>query len=95
MRPIPLWQMRLAGVLDGVVGVVVSDLHECGKPEPEVVADRSLEDVLESHLGTLGVPVIYGLPLGHGPHLASIPFGVMATLDAEARTLTIDQPGVR
>ena len=90
-----LWQMRLAGVLDGVVGVVVSDLHECGKPEPEVVADRSLEDVLESHLGTLGVPVIYGLPLGHGPHLASIPLGVMATLDAEARTLSIDQPGVR
>ena len=51
--------------------------------------------VLEQHLGTLGVPVIYGLPLGHGPHLASIPFGVMATLDADKRTLTIDEPGVR
>lgn len=90
-----LWQMRLAGVLDDVVGVVVSDLHNCGKPDPEVVADRSLEDVLETHLGVLGIPVLYGLPLGHGPHLASIPFGVEATLDADARVLTIDEPGVR
>ena len=63
--------------------------------DPEVVADRSLEDVLEIHLAQLGVPVIYGLPLGHGPHLASIPLGVTATLDADARSLTIDEPGVR
>ncbi len=89
------WQMRLAGVLDELAGVVVSDLQACGKPDPEVVADRSLEDVLEFHLADLGVPVIYGLPLGHGPHLASLPFGVLATLDAEARSLTIDEPGVR
>ena len=89
------WQMRLAGMFDNVAGFVVSDLHGCGQPDPEVVADRSLEDVLEQHLGALGVPVIYGLPLGHGPHLASIPFGVMATLDADQRTLTIDEPGVR
>ena len=89
------WQMRLAGMFENVAGFVVSDLHGCGQPDPEVVADRSLEDVLEQHLGSLGVPVIYGLPLGHGPHLASIPFGVMATLDADLRTLTIDEPGVR
>lgn len=89
------WQMRLAGALDGVAGVVVSDLHGCGRPDPEVVADRSLEDALELHLGSLGVPVIYGLPLGHGPHLATVPFGVQATLDGDARTLTIDEPGVR
>lgn len=89
------WQMRLSGVLDGVAGVVVSDLHGCGKPDPEVVADRSLEDVLELHLGSLGVPVIYGLPLGHGPHLATVPLGVMATVDADKRSLTIEEPGVR
>ena len=89
------WQMRLAGLLDNVAGVVVSQLEGCGKPDPDVVHDRSLEDVLEEHLGALNVPVIYGLPLGHGTHLASVPLGVMATLDADARTLTIDEPGVR
>jgi hypothetical protein len=35
------------------------------------------------------------LPFGHGKHLATIPLGVQATLDADTRTLTIDQPGVR
>lgn len=89
------WQMRLSGFFDNVAGVVVSQLEGCGKPDPEVIRDRSLEDTLEEHLGALGVPVTYGLPLGHGTHLASIPFGVMATLDANNRTLTIDEPGVR
>ena len=89
------WQMRHAGLLQQVAGVVVSDLEGCGKPDPDVVQDRSLEDVLEIHLADLGVPVLYGLPLGHGSHLASIPLGVQATLDADARTLTIDEPGVR
>jgi muramoyltetrapeptide carboxypeptidase LdcA involved in peptidoglycan recycling len=27
--------------------------------------------------------------LGHGKHLAAIPLGVTATLDADARTLTV------
>ena len=90
-----LWQMRLSGLLDNVVGVVVSQLEGCGKPDPEVVRDRSLEDVLEEHVAALGVPAIYGLPLGHGGHLASVPLGVMATLDANAQSLTVDDPGVR
>jgi muramoyltetrapeptide carboxypeptidase len=55
---------------------------------------RSVEDVLEVHIEPLGVPVVYKLPLGHGKHLAAIPLGVTATLDADARTLTIEQPGL-
>jgi len=38
--------------------------------------------------------VLYRLPLGHGKHLSTVPLGVDATLDADAGTLTIDQPGV-
>jgi muramoyltetrapeptide carboxypeptidase len=91
-----LWQFRISGKLDGVVGVVVGEMHRCDWREerPEAPRTRSLEDVLELHLGPLGVPVLYKLPLGHGKHLATIPLGVAATLDADARTLTIDQPGV-
>src|SRR3712207_8761378 len=33
----------------------------------------STEDVLERHLEPLGVPMIYGLPLGHGKHLWTLP----------------------
>jgi muramoyltetrapeptide carboxypeptidase len=74
----------------------VAELVDCdwSPQRPEAPRNRSIEDVLERHLAPLGVPVLYKLPLGHGTHLASIPLGVRATLDADARTLTIDQPGV-
>ncbi len=91
-----LTQLRQAGKLDGVRGVVVGDLEKCDWREarPEWPRTRSIEDVLELHLEPLGVPVLYKLPLGHGKHLAAIPLGATATLDADARTLTIDHPGL-
>ncbi len=91
-----LTQLRQAGKLDGVRGVVVGDMEKCDWREarPEWPRTRSIEDVLELHLEPLGVPVLYKLPLGHGKHLAAIPLGATATLDADARTLTIDHPGL-
>jgi muramoyltetrapeptide carboxypeptidase len=91
-----LTQLRLAGKLDNVAGVVVGELKNCDWREerPDSPRTRSIEDVLEMNLGHLGVPVIYKLPLGHGKHLASIPLGVDATLDADGATLTIEQSGV-
>jgi muramoyltetrapeptide carboxypeptidase len=91
-----LTQLAQAGKLDGVRGVVVGEMvksdwedHPAGWPRT-----RTAEDVLEVHLEPLGVPVLYKLPLGHGKHLAAIPLGVDATLDADARTLTFEQPGL-
>jgi muramoyltetrapeptide carboxypeptidase len=50
-----------------------------------------MEDVFEHHLEPLGVPILHNLPLGHGDHLCTIPLGLTATIDADARTLTIDE----
>jgi muramoyltetrapeptide carboxypeptidase len=91
-----LTQLRLAGKLGSVAGVVVGVMQDCDWGDARPVSDwarsRSLEDVLEEHLDPLGVPVLYGLPLGHGKHLASIPLGVRYTLDADRRTLTLEEP---
>jgi muramoyltetrapeptide carboxypeptidase len=91
-----LTQLTHAGKLADVQGVVVGDMEKCDWREgrPEWPRTRSIEDVLEKHLEPLGVPVLYKLPLGHGKHLASIPLGVSATLDAEARKLTIQHAGL-
>ena len=35
--------------------------------------------------------MLYGLPLGHGASLATLPLGIEATVDADERTLTIDE----
>jgi muramoyltetrapeptide carboxypeptidase len=91
-----LTQLGHAGKLDRVAGVVVGEMHDCDWREtrPEWPRTKSLEDVLEQRLEPLGVPVLYKLPLGHGKHLATLPLGVSATLDADARTLTIDDPAL-
>jgi muramoyltetrapeptide carboxypeptidase len=94
-----LVQLAHAGKLDGVVGVVVGQMEKCDwgdvRPVSNWARSRSLEDVLEERLEPLGVPVIFGLPLGHAKHLAALPLGVTCTLDADARTLTVDEPALR
>ena len=94
-----LTQLHHAGKLENVAGVVVGEMKDCDwgdlRPASDWARSRSLEDVLEEHLGPLGVPVLYRLPLGHGKHLASIPLGVRYTLDADRRRLTLDESPFR
>jgi muramoyltetrapeptide carboxypeptidase len=83
-----LTHLRNAGKLDGVAGIVIGDMP--GK-HSGVTQELSLEDVLEELLEPLGVPVIAGLPIGHGKHHATMPIGSLATLDADAGTLVVDE----
>ena len=83
-----LTHLRNAGKLDEVAGVVIGDMP--GK-HSGVTQELSLEDVLEELLQPLGVPVIAGLPIGHGKHHATVPVGALATLDADAGTLTVEE----
>jgi muramoyltetrapeptide carboxypeptidase len=83
------------GKLTGLRGIVVGEL--AGSEWDEWVSSprsKTLEDVLADRLGHLGVPILYGLPLGHGATLATLPLGVGATVDADALTLTIDEPAL-
>jgi muramoyltetrapeptide carboxypeptidase len=92
-------QLRNTGKLESVAGVVVGELDRCDWGDLPVSSEwsrsKSVEDVLEEKLEPLGVPVLYGLPLGHGKHLAALPLGVRCTLDADLRTLTVDEPALR
>jgi muramoyltetrapeptide carboxypeptidase len=88
-----LTQLRNAGKLERIAGVVIGEMYKCEErlqPEPWL-RSRSMEDVFEHHLEPVGVPIVHNLPLGHGDHLCTIPLGVTATVDADARTLTIDE----
>lgn len=91
-----LTQLAAAGKLERVAGVVVGEMKDCDWGDQRQASDwarsKSLEDVLEERLGPLGVPVLYKLPLGHGKHLAALPLGVTCTVDADRRTLTVDEP---
>lgn len=79
-----LTQLRRSGWLDGLGGVALGSWTDCEPAEP-VVADV---------LGALGVPIVGELGFGHGPAPLTMPLGVLAELDADAGTLTLDEPAL-
>ncbi len=86
-------QMRLAGKLKAVAGIVVGECKDC--PPPGHDSAYSLGEVIDYLLGDLGVPVLYGLSFGHTIDQVTLPLGVMASLDADKHLLMVEGPGVR
>ena len=85
-----LAQLRLAGALDGAVGLAFGQFTEI----PEYRLDRPVEDVLAEYAGELGIPAVMGLPIGHVPINWTLPLGVRARLDASAGTLELLESAV-
>ena len=85
-----LWQ---AGKLQDVHGVVLGDFPDC---EPAVAGSPTIPEICERILGPLGVPVVYGAPIGHTKRpMLTIPLGVRAKLLAKGEgTLEILEPAV-
>jgi muramoyltetrapeptide carboxypeptidase len=62
---------------------------------PEYVGSSlSIEEILDELIAPLGIPAIANVPVGHGKHMATIPLGVHARIDADAKTLDIVEPAV-
>jgi muramoyltetrapeptide carboxypeptidase len=80
-----LTQLRRAGYLDGVAGIVAGTFTGCGEPGP-------IEDILTERLGDLGVPMIAWANVGHGGYFQTFPVGIAAELDADAATLRLLDP---
>lgn len=75
-----LWQMRAAGALERVVGIVFGAMEGC-ESAPEV--PWGLRDVLRRALAGLDLPVAFGLPSGHvALGNVTLPLGVRARLEA-------------
>ncbi|WP_175410974.1 LD-carboxypeptidase [Streptomyces sp. TRM64462] len=83
-----LTQLLRAGVLDGVAGVALGSWEGCGPYE-------AVREVLRDRLGGLGVPVVENLGFGHVTPALTVPLGVPAVLDADAGTLTLEEPALR
>jgi len=82
-----LTTLTVGGHFERVVGVVVGDFTQCG-PGPDGI---TIEQVLRHHLPRLGVPVVTGLPVGHGVRNDPVVLGARARIDARdgAGALTI------
>ncbi|MFI9168510.1 LD-carboxypeptidase [Streptomyces lincolnensis] len=83
-----LTQLLRAGWLDGVRGVLLGSWETCE-------AYDGVRTLVVDRLGGLGVPVAEEFGFGHCAGALTIPFGVAAELDADAGTLTLDEPALR
>jgi muramoyltetrapeptide carboxypeptidase len=91
-----LTQLRLAGKLDAAAGIVFGECSDC-RPrdfQPSFESTFSLGEVVDSILGGLKIPVLYGLTIGHTDDQLTLPLGVEATLDAGSGELVIEEPAV-
>ena len=88
-----LMHFKQAGKLDGVKGIVLGDFPEC---EPPVAGSPTVRDVCARILGPLGLPVVFGAPVGHTMQpMLTIPLGVKARLRAQGEgMLEILEPAV-
>ena len=84
-----LTHLRRAGVLDGVLGLVFGEMPNCVQTEAQ---GYELADVIAESAPE--IPVLMGLPAGHARRVATIPFGVSATLHPEAGMVEITEPAV-
>jgi len=76
-----LMHLKQAGKFEGVRGIVLGDFPES---EPAVAGAPSVREVCARILRPLGVPIVFGAPIGHTMRpMLTIPLGIKARLDAD------------
>lgn len=81
-----LTQLIKSGLLDGLRGIAVGRFNGF---EEACVNGWSVVEVMRDRFDLLDVPVLGGLPIGHGRQPATGPLGTVATIDPAAGTLTV------
>jgi muramoyltetrapeptide carboxypeptidase len=86
-----LHQLLAAGKLEKVAGVAFGQLVGCVDPKRDL---PTAEQVVEEVLAPLGLPLVLGLPFGHGRPNLPWPVGARAALDGERGELRLLEEGV-
>jgi muramoyltetrapeptide carboxypeptidase len=80
-------QLKLAGILAGVKGVVWGTCDKCTPGAG--FGSLTIADILDDHIASLGVPAFSGAMIGHVSRQFTLPVGVEVELDADATTITM------
>jgi muramoyltetrapeptide carboxypeptidase len=88
-----LMHLKHAGKFSKIHGLVFGDFPDCDPPVP---GSPSVRDVCARILAPLGIPIVYGAPIGHTARsILTMPLGVRARLNAEGSgKLEILEPAV-
>ncbi|MBC8461703.1 MAG: LD-carboxypeptidase [Deltaproteobacteria bacterium] len=80
-----LTQLLLSGRLDRLSALIIGQIVDCGEKE-------IINSVLQERLGSLSIPVVTGLPVGHGNENISLPLGLPAVIDTERMLIQVEEP---
>ena len=82
-----LMQLKLAGKLKGVKGIVFGEMLDCTQSKDQ---EYTLQQVVLRVVGDLGIPVACGLRSGHVTRRnITLPFGVRAALQVNGSAVTL------
>ena len=87
-----LLQLRLSGCLQRCAGILFGSFTNTGETDKSLGGVRTLAEVIREAAEAAGVPSIHGAPVGHIDDQWSVPLGLMAELDADAKRLTVEMP---
>jgi muramoyltetrapeptide carboxypeptidase len=87
-----LAHLRMIGALSRLGGVLVGRFTGLKRHMND--GALGIDEVLDHYFGPLGVPVAYGLPIGHIDDQWTMPLGVRARFDAGAGTVELLEPAV-
>lgn len=76
-----LTHLRLAGIIRNLSGLIAGDFTGCGEPEE---LNRLLKEITHG----INIPVVDGLPVGHGTQNRTIPMGISAELNTKDMQLS-------
>ncbi|HUU41152.1 MAG TPA: LD-carboxypeptidase [Desulfatiglandales bacterium] len=82
-----LTQLSLGNHLNRLSALIIGHMEDCGEED-------FIYNVLRERLSGLNVPVVTGLPVGHGRENLSLPLGLPAFLDTEQMVLEIHESAV-
>lgn len=81
-------QLNLAGVLDGLAGVIFGQCTSCATTAPDYTG-FTIDQLVDHYFAPLGIPAITGFDSGHVGNQLSLPSGARVELDADARTVRL------
>jgi muramoyltetrapeptide carboxypeptidase len=82
-----LAHLRLSGRLKGVSALLAGRFEECGEP------DR-IDELLLHAVADSDIPVMSGLPFGHGEENTALPMGLPSLLDTRKLVFSMTEPAV-
>ena len=90
-----LSELKLAGKLDRVNGVIIGRFSRRETEAPDRSTDFKMHQVFQQYFSKMKVPVIFNFPSGHGFKNVSLPLGCIVEINTVYETFKVLEPPIK